>query len=201
MYKLFGKRIIDFIGSLIIFFILSPLFLIIYFWLFIINKGKPFFKQKRPGYKEKPFTLIKFKTMNDKRDKAGNLLPDVQRIHKVGLFLRKTSIDEIPQLINVLKGDMSLIGPRPLLFKYLPLYSDEQKRRHEVRPGITGLAQVKGRNSISWSKKFKYDVYYVNNISFRLDMKILLLTVYQVLRRKGINQDNDTTAEHFNGSN
>lgn len=165
------------------------------------NSGKAFFFQERPGRNQKAFKIIKFKTMNDKRDAFGNLLPDVQRMTAVGKWIRKLSIDELPQLVNVIKGDMSLIGPRPLLFKYLPLYSAEQNRRHEVRPGITGWAQVNGRNSISWTKKFELDVYYVNHLSFWLDFKIFWLTILKILKREGINQSEARPMQPFNGSN
>lgn len=169
-------------------------------FLFFLNNGKPFFIQPRPGKNEKIFKLIKFKTMNDKRDKLGYLLPDEKRLTVVGKFVRKTSLDEIPQLINVIKGDMSLVGPRPLLVEYLPLYNEEQKRRHEVKPGITGWAQVNGRNAISWEEKFKYDVWYVDHLSFILDLKILLLTIKKVFKREGISSTNAATMERFTGS-
>jgi len=177
IYKRYIKRIIDFSLSLLGFICLLPIFLIIVIFLFFANQGKPFFVQKRPGKSGKIFKIVKFKTMNDKKDKQGKLLPDADRLTKIGAFVRKTSLDEIPQLINVIKGDMSLIGPRPLLVHYLHLYSDFQNRRHEVKPGITGWAQVNGRNAISWDKKFELDVWYVDNISFKLDMKILFMTV------------------------
>ena len=173
MYKSFFKRIIDFTAALIGFTVLFPLFLLIALFLTIANDGKPFFFQRRPGKNGKVFSIIKFKTMNDRKDDSGKLLPDEVRLTAVGKFVRKTSLDEIPQLLNVLKGDMSLIGPRPLLLQYLPLYNAEQKKRHDVRPGITGWAQVNGRNAISWEQKFAYDVWYVHNCSFVLDLKIL----------------------------
>lgn len=197
MYKSVFKPMADVILSLAGFIVLSPLFLLLTLLLLIVNDGSPFFLQARPGKKNRIFRLIKFKTMNDRTDTSGNLLPDKDRMTKVGRFIRSTSLDEIPQLLNVMKGDMSLIGPRPLLEDYLPLYSEEQARRHEVRPGITGWAQVHGRNTISWQKKFEYDVWYVDHISFRLDLKILLLTVSKVLRTDGINATTDITMERF----
>lgn len=200
MYKNFFKRIIDFSASLIGMILLSPIFLFVMIGLFFANQGKPFFFQSRPGKNERIFKIVKFKTMNDKKDENGNLLPDAERLTKIGSFVRKTSLDEIPQLINVLKGDMSLIGPRPLLIQYLPLYNEVQKRRHEVRPGITGWAQVNGRNAISWQQKFEYDVWYVDNISLRLDIKILFLTIKKVFVREGISQDGQATAEVFKGN-
>ena len=168
--------------------------------LTVANSGTPFFTQKRPGYKTKPFYLIKFKSMNEKRDSNGELLPSYKRITKVGNFIRKTSLDEIPQLLNVLKGDISLIGPRPLRMEYLSLYSKEQNRRHNVKPGITGWAQVNGRNTITWEEKFNFDVWYVDNISFKLDLKILYLTVINVLKRSGINKNDNITMEPFKGA-
>ncbi|MDD3744623.1 MAG: sugar transferase [Lentimicrobiaceae bacterium] len=200
MYVNLLKPIIDFLLSLIVLLILSPLFLLITLLLTIANSGNPFFTQTRPGKNARLFKVIKFKTMNEKRDAAGNLLPDAQRLTTVGKFIRKTSLDEIPQLLNVLKGDMSLIGPRPLLVDYLPLYSKEQARRHEVRPGITGWAQVNGRNAISWEQKFKYDVYYVDNCSFVLDLTILIKTIEKVFKSEGINQQGQATAEKFTGN-
>ncbi len=200
MYKNFFKRIIDFLASLIGLLLLSPVFVFVMMGLFFANQGKPFFFQPRPGKGERIFKIIKFKTMNDKKDKNGNLLSDAERLTKIGSFVRKTSLDEIPQLINVLKGDMSLIGPRPLLIQYLPLYNETQKRRHEVRPGITGWAQVNGRNAISWQQKFEYDVWYVDNISLWLDIKILFLTVKKVFVREGISQEGQVTAEEFKGN-
>jgi|SRR5690606_29384903 len=195
------KRIIDILVAFLILVILSPLFLIVTISLAFANLGKPFFFQERPGKGERIFKIIKFKSMNDKRDPHGNLLPDSQRLTSIGAIVRKTSLDELPQLINVLKGDMSLIGPRPLRTYYLPLYSDKQRRRHDVRPGITGWAQVNGRNAISWTKKFEYDVWYVDHLSFMLDVKILLLTIKKVLKREGISKDGFVTTEAFNGSN
>ena len=168
--------------------------------MFLSNSGNPFFFQKRPGQYNRFFSIIKFKTMNDKKDAEGNLLPDFQRLTKIGLFIRKTSLDEIPQLINVLKGDMSLVGPRPLLVQYLQLYTTEQKRRHLVKPGITGWAQVNGRNSISWEEKFKLDVWYVDNISFLFDMKIIFLTIKKVFVKEGISAQGHATMEFFQGN-
>src|SRR5690554_3145342 len=201
MYKSYFKRLFDFLLAFFGLLLLSPIFIIVTIGLFFANQGKPFFFQERPGLNEKIFKIIKFKSMNDKKDADGNLLPDAERLTKVGSFVRKTSLDEIPQLINVLKGDMSLIGPRPLRTYYLPLYNEEQKTRHNVRPGITGWAQVNGRNAISWTKKFEYDVYYVNNISFALDLKIFFLTIKKVFKREGISAEGQATTEAFNGSN
>lgn len=201
MYKALFKRVIDFFAALIGLLLLSPIIILVIIFLAFANDGKPFFFQKRPGKNEKIFSIIKFKTMNDRKDSDGNLLSDAERLTKVGSFVRKTSLDEIPQLINVLIGDMSLIGPRPLLIQYLPLYNDIQKRRHEVRPGITGWAQVNGRNSISWEKKFELDVWYVKNISLILDLKIFFLTLKKVVVREGISQEGQATMEGFNGSN
>ncbi|MDY6025498.1 sugar transferase [Bergeyella zoohelcum] len=200
MYKTFIKPFLDFILALIGFLLLSPVFIIVTIGLFFANQGKPFFFQLRPGKDGKIFKIIKFKTMNDKKDEYGNLLPDADRLTKVGSFVRKTSLDEIPQLLNVIKGDMSLIGPRPLLPSYLALYNDFQRRRNEVKPGITGWAQVNGRNSISWEKKFEYDVWYVDHISFILDFKILWLTVLKVLKSEGINEQGQATSEEFKGN-
>lgn len=200
MYKNFFKRIIDFSASLIGMILLSPIFLFVMIGLFFANQGKPFFFQSRPGKNERIFKIVKFKTMNDKNDKNGNLLSDAERLTKIGSFVRKTSLDEIPQLINVIKGDMSLIGPRPLLIQYLPLYNETQKRRHEVRPGITGWAQINGRNAISWQQKFEYDVWYVDNISLWLDIKIIFLTIKKVFVREGISQDGQATTEVFKGN-
>ena len=201
MYKNYLKRLLDFSIGFIGLIILSPVFMIVTIGLYFANDGSPFFFQARPGLKGKIFRIIKFKTMNDKKDSEGNLLPDADRLTRIGLFVRKTSLDEIPQLLNVLKGDMSLIGPRPLLPQYLPLYNDVQKKRHDVRPGITGWAQVNGRNAISWSKKFELDVWYVNNISLLLDIKIFFLTVKKVFVREGISQEGQATMEGFNGNN
>ena len=201
MYRNFFKRSIDFTLSLIGFIMLSPVFGVLWLLLSIANKGAgAFFTQERPGKDEKIFRVIKFKTMTDERDAEGNLLLDAQRLTKIGKFVRSTSLDEIPQLLNVIKGDMSLIGPRPLLVQYLPLYSERQKRRHEVRPGITGWAQVNGRNTISWQQKFEYDVWYVENMSFILDIKILLKTIYNVFKREGISSNTSATMEAFRGN-
>lgn len=202
MYKYFLKRIIDFTIVFCVLLVIWPLLLLITIWLHFANKGSgAFFTQERPGKNGKIFKVIKFKTMTDERDANGNLLPDAERLTKVGRFVRSTSIDELPQLVNVLKGDMALIGPRPLLPKYLPLYSKEQARRHEVRPGITGWAQVNGRNAISWTKKFELDVWYVDHCSFPLDMKIIFLTIKKVFVREGISSDNSVTMEPFTGNN
>lgn len=202
LYKVFFKRLIDFTVSLCTLLIIWPILLLVTIWLAIANKGAgAFFYQERPGKDSKIFRVIKFKTMTDERDENGKLLPDSQRLTRVGKFVRSTSLDELPQLINVLKGDMSLIGPRPLMPKYLPLYSDEQARRHLVRPGITGWAQVNGRNNISWTKKFELDVWYVDNLSFLLDMKILFLTIKKVIIREDISKDGHATTEPFNGHN
>lgn len=200
-YKRYIKQIGDILGALFILIIISPLFLMISLLLYLQNKGKVFYHQVRIGYNEESFQIIKFKTMTDKKDSEGNLLPDVQRITRLGEWIRKFSLDELPQLINVIRGDMSLIGPRPLLSKYLPLYSERQHRRHEVKPGITGWAQVNGRNSISWSKKFEYDLYYVENISFSLDLKIIGLTALKVLQRDGVNQSEVRPMQPFDGTN
>lgn len=202
MYKYVLKRVIDFILVLIILVVVGPILLLITIWLHFANKGAgAFFTQERPGKDGKIFRVIKFKTMTDERDTDGNLLPDAQRLTKVGRFVRSTSIDELPQLINVLKGDMALIGPRPLLPQYLPLYSEEQARRHEVRPGITGWAQVNGRNTISWMKKFELDVWYVDHCSFLLDLKIIFLTLKKVFLRKDISSNTSVTMEAFTGNN
>jgi undecaprenyl phosphate N,N'-diacetylbacillosamine 1-phosphate transferase len=200
MYKTIIKSVIDFSIAFLGLVILSPLFVLAIIGLFISNNGRPFFIQKRPGKNEKIFSIIKFKTMNDKKDNEGNLLSDEQRLTKIGSFVRKTSIDEIPQLINVLKGNMSLIGPRPLLPEYLPLYNELQKRRHEVKPGITGWAQVNGRNSISWQQKFEYDEWYVDKISFLLDIKIVIMTIKKIAIKEGINSANSATINPFNGN-
>ncbi|MDO6807514.1 sugar transferase [Zobellia galactanivorans] len=200
MYRYFFKRLIDFIMALSILTLALPIILLVVLFLGIANRGSIFFVQKRPGKDGKIFTILKFKTMNDKKDASGNLLPDEKRLTSAGKFIRKTSLDELPQLLNVLKGDMSLIGPRPLLVSYLPLYNDYQKRRHEVKPGITGWAQVNGRNAISWNKKFEYDVWYVDHISFPLDLKILFLTVLKVVKTDGISSDTSATMELFTGN-
>lgn len=202
MYRSFLKRLIDFSLVFCALVICCPVLFIIALWLHFANKGAGvFFLQNRPGRDGKIFKVIKFKTMTDERDSKGCLLPDEQRLTKVGKFVRSTSIDELPQLINVLKGDMALIGPRPLLPQYLPLYSKKQARRHEVRPGITGWAQVNGRNAISWTKKFELDVWYVDHCSFLLDLKIFLLTIRKVFVREGISSDTSATMEPFTGNN
>ena len=199
MYKTVFKRIFDFLAALLGLVLLSPIFFIVTIGLYFANQGKPFFFQSRPGKNGKIFKIVKFKTMNDRKDANGNLLSDAERLTKIGSIVRKTSLDEIPQLINVIKGDMSLIGPRPLLPQYLSLYSDFQNRRHEVKPGITGWAQVNGRNAISWDKKFKYDVWYVDHVSFLVDVKILFKTFLKVAKSEGINAANAATIEPFNG--
>lgn len=201
MYRNFFKRAFDFFISSIGFIIISPIFLLLWIWLSISNKGAgAFFFQERPGKNAKIFKVVKFKTMTDERDASGNLLPDAERLTKVGKFVRSTSLDEIPQLLNVIKGDMSLIGPRPLLVQYLPLYNETQRRRHEVRPGITGWAQVNGRNAISWQQKFAYDVWYVDNVSLSLDIKILIKTILKVFKRDGISSGTSATMEYFKGN-
>lgn len=202
MYRRHIKRLLDFFISLLAIIALSPLFVVVTVWLHFANKGAgAFFLQERPGLNSRIFKVIKFKTMTDEKDKSGNLLPDENRLTKVGKFVRSTSIDELPQLFNVLKGDMSLIGPRPLLVKYLPLYSEKQKRRHNVRPGITGWAQCHGRNAISWTQKFEYDIWYVDNLSFATDMKVIWRTIKTVIKRSGISHKGSATMEAFNGYN
>lgn len=202
MYKYVFKRLFDIFFSGGALLVLFPIILILWIWLTTANKGAgAFFYQERPGKSSKIFKVVKFKTMTDGRDENGNLLPDGQRLTKVGKFVRSTSLDELPQLWNILKGDMSLIGPRPLLPQYLPLYSAEQARRHEVRPGLSGWAQVNGRNSISWKKRFEYDVWYVDNMSFILDLKIIFLSIKKVFVREGINSTTSATMEYFNGNN
>lgn len=204
MYKHFFKRMLDFSISLIALIIISPILLVVTIWLHFANKGAgAFFFQERPGKDAKIFKVIKFKTMTDERGADGNLLPDAQRLTKVGKFVRSTSLDELPQLINVLKGDMALIGPRPLLVKYLPLYSKEQMRRHEVRPGISGWAQCHGRNNISWTEKFKLDVWYVDHCTLWTDLKVIWITIMKVIRRADINNESgeSATIEAFNGHN
>lgn len=201
MYRKFFKRIIDFFISCIAFILLLPIFIPVCLILVISNKGYPFFFQIRPGLNEKAFKVIKFKTMNDNKDPDGNLLPNHLRITKIGRFLRNYSLDELPQLINVIKGDMSIVGPRPLLFKYIPLYSDEQRKRHIVRPGITGWAQVNGRNAISWKRKFELDIFYIKNMSLLLDIKIIWLTIKKTLTSEGINADDNITMPPFDGTN
>jgi lipopolysaccharide/colanic/teichoic acid biosynthesis glycosyltransferase len=200
MYKFYVKFLIDFTAALIGLLLLSPIFIVVTLGLFFANQGQPFFFQLRPGKNGQLFKIIKFKTMNDKKDSEGNLLSDDYRLTKIGAFVRKTSLDEIPQLLNVLKGDMSLIGPRPLLPEYLPLFNESQRRRHEVKPGITGWAQINGRNAISWQQKFEYDTWYVDNVSFILDCKILFLTIKKVFKREGITAENSVSAETFKGN-
>ena len=199
LYRNFLKRVLDLVVSLFAFCLLLPLFIVVTALLFIANQGSPFFVQPRPGKKGRIFRLVKFKTMNDKKDAVGNLLSDAERLTGIGKFIRKTSLDEIPQLINVIKGEMSLIGPRPLLVEYLPLYNDTQKRRHDVRPGITGWAQVNGRNAIGWKEKFELDVWYVDHVSFRLDCKIILFTLMKVVKSEGVSQQGHATMSKFDG--
>lgn len=199
LYRNYFKRVIDFILALAGFIILLPFFIVATILLLFANNGKPFFFQRRPGKHGNIFLLMKFKTMNDAKDASGNLLPDERRLTPVGKFIRKTSLDEIPQLLNVIKGDMSLIGPRPLLVEYLPLYTAEQSRRHEVRPGITGWAQVNGRNAISWERKFELDVYYVDHMSLLLDLKIIILTIKKIFKSEGISQQGHATMPAFKG--
>lgn len=201
MYRVFLKRILDFLMALILIILTSPLMLITYFLIKKHISKNAIFTQLRPGLNEKIFKIYKFKTMNDERDKNGKLLPDELRLNDYGKKIRALSLDELPQLFNVLKGDMSFIGPRPLLPEYLPLYNDEQKLRHSVRPGITGLAQVNGRNAISWQKKFEFDTFYAKNLSFLLDIKIAFLTVKKVIKKEGVNKDGMATTEKFNGKN
>lgn len=200
LYRDIFKRIFDFTAAVLGFTVLLPVFLVLTVFLYFSNDGKPFFYQVRPGKDEKLFRIVKFKTMNDRKDNQGNLLPDSERLTAVGKFVRKTSLDEIPQLINVIKGDMSLVGPRPLLPEYLPLYNAEQKKRHDVRPGITGWAQVNGRNAISWDEKFEYDIWYADNVSLPLDIRILILTIRKVFVSEGISSDTSVTMEKFTGS-
>ena len=202
MYRKYLKRIIDFCISLIALICLSPVLLVVTVWLHFANKGAgAFFLQERPGKDAKIFKIIKFKTMTDERDAEGNLLPNARRITHIGKILRSTSIDELPQLFNVLKGDMALIGPRPLLIQYLPLYSPEQARRHEVRPGISGWAQCHGRNAISWAEKFRLDVWYVDHVSLKTDLNVIFTTINKVLRRADVNKNECTTMDVFNGNN
>ena len=202
LYKKYIKRGLGFVLSLLAIICLSPLLLVVTVWLHFANKGAgAFFFQERPGKNGKIFKIIKYKTMTDERDSDGKLLPDEKRLTRVGKFVRSTSIDELPQLFNVLKGDMALIGPRPLLVQYLPLYSPEQARRHEVRPGITGWAQCHGRNTLSWSEKFKLDVWYVDHCTFTNDVKVIFTTIKKVIARDGISQDGQATMEAFNGNN
>ena len=200
MYKTIFKPIIDFVFSFLGLLFLSPIFIIVWLGLTIANNGKPFFYQRRPGKGEKIFTIIKFKTMTDRWDSSGKLLPDAERLTDIGRFVRKTSLDELPQLLNVLKGDMSFVGPRPLLPEYLSLYSEAQRKRHNVKPGITGWAQVNGRNALSWEQKFEFDVWYVENQSLLLDFRILLKTLWKVFKREGVAQEGQATAEQFKGS-
>ncbi|RKQ42317.1 lipopolysaccharide/colanic/teichoic acid biosynthesis glycosyltransferase [Roseivirga pacifica] len=200
MYKSFTKRLFDFLAALAAFLLLFPLFLLTTILLAIVNDGKPFFFQTRPGRNGRLFKIFKFKTMNDKRDSEGNLLPDADRLTVVGELVRKLSLDEIPQLLNVIKGDMSLVGPRPLLVEYLPLYNERQAMRHNVRPGITGWAQVNGRNAIDWQTKFELDVWYVEHLDFWLDIKILFLTMKKVFVREGISSVSSVTMEKFTGN-
>ena len=202
MYRHFLKRFLDFWIALIVLACISPLLIVVTLWLHVANKGAgAFFLQERPGKDGRIFRIIKYKTMTDERDADGHLLPDEQRLTKVGRFVRSTSIDELPQLINVLKGDMALIGPRPLLVQYLPLYSKEQARRHEIRPGISGWAQCHGRNAISWTEKFKLDVWYVDHVSLLTDLKVAWLTIQKVLKRADISEQGHATMEVFNGHN
>lgn len=201
MYRRLIKPLCDRIAALLLLILLSPILIATGLLLAVANRGHIFFTQPRPGKNEKIFQVIKFKTMNDSKDAKGELLPDAERLTPIGKFVRSTSIDELPQLINVLKGDMSFIGPRPLLVQYLPLYNETQRRRHLVTPGISGWAQVNGRNAISWARKFELDVWYVDHISFLLDCKIVWMTVCNILRRKDINQQGQATMEAFNGKN
>lgn len=197
MYKNFFKRLIDFLAAFFGLLVLSPIFIFVMIGLFFANQGKPFFFQLRPGKGERNFRIIKFKTMNDKKDENGNLLPDAKRLTKIGSFVRKTSLDEIPQLINVLIGDMSLIGPRPLLLRYLPFYTDKERIRHTVRPGITGLAQVNGRNTVRWDDRLAFDVVYVQNLSFKQDLQILYKTVLKVVTSKNIVVDPESIMQNL----
>lgn len=201
MYQKYFKHLIDFIVAFFALFILSPMLLAVTLCLFIANRGNPFFLQLRPGKGEQLFQIIKFKTMSDRRDARGVLLPDHERITWIGGIIRKLSIDELPQLVNILRGEMSFVGPRPLLARYIPLYTAEQRRRHLVKPGITGLAQVNGRNSISWAEKFRYDVQYVDQLSPALDFRIFCLTVVKVIRKEGVNQSLSRPMQPFNGNN
>lgn len=200
MYSHFGKRLFDLLIAIVLIIVALPILIVCSIVLFFAHQGSPVFYQKRPGRFGKPFTIVKFKTMNDAKDQHGKLLSDELRLTAIGAIIRKSSLDELPQLWNVVKGEMSLIGPRPLLMEYLTLYNYEQKRRHDVRPGITGWAQVNGRNAIFWEQKFEYDVWYVDNCSFALDMKILWLTLLKVFKREGINQAGQATVENFRGN-
>jgi undecaprenyl phosphate N,N'-diacetylbacillosamine 1-phosphate transferase len=197
MYKNYIKKILDFTIALLGIIVLSPIFVILIIGLFLANKGMPFFFQVRVGINEKTFRIIKFKTMTDVTNKKGDLLPDSERLTKIGTFVRKTSLDELPQLFNILKGDMSLVGPRPLLTEYLPFYNTEQRKRHQVKPGITGMAQVNGRNAIDWNKKLEYDVFYVKNYSFLIDLNIFLRTVIKVFKSEGISANGHATIQTF----
>lgn len=200
MYQHFFKRVMDLLIALIGFIIISPIFILVAICLFIANSGKPFFYQRRPGKNGEIFTIIKFKTMNDKKGAGGKLLSDAERLTVVGKIVRKTSLDEVPQLLNVIKGNMSLVGPRPLLPQYLPLYSTFQARRHEVKPGITGWAQVNGRNAINWEQKFEYDVWYVDNVSLKVDLTILIRTIKKVFVSEGISNQDSATMPFFEGN-
>jgi lipopolysaccharide/colanic/teichoic acid biosynthesis glycosyltransferase len=201
MYRKYLKRVFDFLSALLGLILLSPVFIVLIIILSIVNKGKPFFFQQRPGKDGKLFTMVKFRTMNEKRDRTGQLLPDMQRVTKIGGFIRKYSIDEFSNLWNVLTGNMSLIGPRPLMKEYLPLYNAEQAKRHDICPGITGWAQINGRNAISWEQKFKLDIWYAENLSFSLDMKIFFLTFKKIFQTKTVNMSDEQTMELFNGNN
>lgn len=200
MYKALLKRLMDLILALVLLILLFPIIVLVVVLLTVANRGTPFFFQKRPGHRGKVFTIAKLKTMNDRKDEQGNLLSDKERLTRVGKVIRKLSLDELPQLVNVLFGQMSFVGPRPLLVEYLPLYSNEQARRHDVRPGITGWAQVNGRNALSWEKKFELDVWYVDHLSFSLDMRILFLTAMKVIKPQGINSQGSATMEKFTGT-
>lgn len=201
MYKYFFKRFFDLLLSFLAILILSPIFIILIILGAIFMKGNPFFTQDRPGKKEKIFKMLKFRTMSNAKDKDGNLLPDEKRLNKYGKFLRASSLDELPEIFNIFIGNMSIIGPRPLLVKYLPLYNEEQKKRHKVRPGLTGLAQVNGRNALSWEDKFNFDVYYVEHLSLWLDVKVFFKTILKVFKREGISSNTSQTMEEFTGNN
>jgi len=201
MYKKYIKHLLDKLLALILIILFSPVIIIVAILIYLWDGRPILFIQERPGYKGKIFKIYKFRTMTNETDENGNLLPDEQRLKSIGKIIRSLSLDELPQLFNVLKGDMSFVGPRPLLIEYLPLYNERQKKRHDVKPGITGLAQVMGRNAISWKEKFEYDIYYVENLSFWLDLKIILLTIWKVLKREGISQQGRATMEKFNGNN
>jgi len=201
IYKDFVKPILDKLLALFLIILFAPVMLVVTILIYIWDGTPIIFTQERPGYKEKIFKIYKFRTMTNETDKDGNLLPDEKRLKGIGKIIRSLSLDELPQLFNILKGDMSFVGPRPLLVEYLPLYNERQRKRHEVKPGITGLAQVMGRNAISWKEKFEYDVFYVDNLSFLLDIKIIFLTIVKVLKREGISQKGKATMEKFNGKN